>query len=108
MEQPFLFVADLTKILPEIAPDTIISRTFFSDGQMKAILFGFAPGQELSEHTASKAAILHFIQGEALVTLGSEMHEVQAGAWIHMKANLKHSVQAHTPVVMVLMLLENR
>ena len=57
----------------------ILSRTLFSDDRPKAVLFGFAQGEELSEHTASMPAVLHFLQGEATVTLGDDRHEAQAG-----------------------------
>jgi quercetin dioxygenase-like cupin family protein len=39
---------------------------------LKVVVFGFAAGQELSEHTSSSPAIMHFIQGEAQVTLGTD------------------------------------
>src|SRR5262245_38414135 len=42
----------------------ILSRTLHNDDRLKVVLFGFAPGEELSEHTASMPAILHFLQGE--------------------------------------------
>ena len=84
----------------------ILSRTLVSDDRMKAVIFGFAQGEELSEHTASMPAILHFLQGEATVTLGDDRHEAKTGTWVHMPAGLKHSIQAKTPVVMLLMLLK--
>ena len=59
-----------------------------------------------STHHATVAAILHFIQGEATLTLYGEMVEAQSGTWIHMPANLQHSVQTKTPVVMLLLLLK--
>ena len=34
--------------------DGILSRTVFQDDKVKVVLFGFAVGQELSEHTAAK------------------------------------------------------
>ena len=77
-----------------------------NDDRLKAVLFGFAQGEELSEHTASMPAVLHFLQGEATVTLGDDRHEATAGAWAHMPAGLKHSIQARTPVVMLLFLLK--
>jgi quercetin dioxygenase-like cupin family protein len=75
---------------------------------VKAVLFGFAPGQELSEHTAAAPAILHFVRGEARLTLGGDVTEARAGAWVHMPAQLPHSVFARTPVVMLLLLLKGR
>ena len=102
----YTLIKDLTADLPDITPDTIISKTFYSDENVKAILFGFAAGQELSEHTASKPAILHFLSGEAQLTLGDDEFEVEPGAWVHMQARLPHSILAKSPVKMLLLLLE--
>ena len=85
--------------------DGILSRTVFQDERIKAVVFGFGQGQELSEHTASKPAMLFFVQGEATVGLGDDVQSAQAGTWVHMPAGLKHSIQAKTPVVMLLVLL---
>ena len=84
----------------------ILSRTVFSDDRLKAVAFGFAQGEELSEHTASMPAVLYFLQGEAILTLGDEAVNAKAGTWIHMAKGLRHSVQAKTPVVMLLLLLK--
>ena len=70
------------------------------------MVFGFAQGEELSEHTASKPAVLYFVKGEATVDLGDDVQEAQAGTWVHMPASLKHSIKAKTPVVMLLVLLK--
>ena len=70
------------------------------------MIFGFAQGEELSEHTASMPAILQFIKGEATVTLGDDKHEAKAGTWVHMPTGQRHSIQAKTPVVMVLLLMK--
>ncbi|MCE9552885.1 MAG: cupin domain-containing protein [Planctomycetes bacterium] len=86
--------------------DGILSRTIFQDDRVKAVIFGFGQGQELSEHTASKPAMLHFVKGEAAVGLGDDTKEAQAGTWVHMPAGLKHSIKAKTPVVMLLVLLK--
>jgi quercetin dioxygenase-like cupin family protein len=86
--------------------DGILSRTIFQDDKIKAVVFGFAPGQELSEHTAAKPAMLVFVKGEASVGLGVDAQPAQAGTWVHMPANLKHSIKAKTPVVMLLVLLK--
>jgi quercetin dioxygenase-like cupin family protein len=96
---------DLAK---EVEPpaDGILTRTLFNDDHVKAVIFGFGQGEELSEHTASMPAILHFIQGKATLTLGDNTVEAQPGTWVHMPANLKHSVKTKTPVVMLLLLLK--
>ena len=40
------------------------------------------------------------------MTLGDNRHEAKVGTWVHMLAGLKHSIQARTPLVMLLMLLK--
>jgi len=96
---------DLAK---EVEPpaDGILSRTIFQDDKIKAVAFGFAQDQELSEHTAAKPAMLFFVKGEATVGLGGDVQKAQAGTWVHMPASLKHSIEAKTPVVMLLILLK--
>lgn len=105
MNTNYTYIADLAKQL-EIPADGILSRTLYMDEQVKVLLFGFDRGQELSEHTASMPAMLHFIQGEARVTLGDDSMEARAGTWVHMPAQLRHSVYAETPVVMLLVMIK--
>jgi quercetin dioxygenase-like cupin family protein len=103
----YTYIPDLSDLVPDIPADSIVSRTFYSDEQVKMVLFGFATGQELSEHTASQPAILHILQGEADLTLGEDSMSAQAGTWAHMPAQLPHSVVAKTPVVMLLLLMKD-
>ena len=101
----YALIPNLEALLDNLQPDSIISRTFYKDNHMKAILFGFDAGQELSEHTSNQTAIIQIVKGDATVTLGDDTHELQAGSWLHMKPRLKHSVYAKTPVVMLLLML---
>ncbi len=101
----YSYEADLASLLPEIPADTIVSRTFYGTDGIKGIVFGFAAGQELSEHTAARPAILQFISGTASLTLGKDSFAARAGTWVHMEAQLAHSIYAQTPVVMLLLLL---
>ena len=105
MTTTYTHILDLAK---EAEPpvDGILSRTIYQDDQVKAVVFGFGQGQELSEHTASKPAMLFFVNGEARVGLGDDVKDAQAGTWVHMPAGLKHSIKAKTPVVMLLVLLK--
>lgn len=84
----------------------ILSRTLYNDDRLKVVLFGFAQGEELSEHTASMPAVLQFLQGEAKLTLGDDTLEAKPGTWVHMPKGMRHSIQAKTPVVMLLLLLK--
>ena len=106
MTTDYTYLPNLSDLVPDIPADSILSRTFYTDNEVKAILFSFAAGQELSEHTASQPAILHFLHGEADLTLGDDAMEAQAGTWVHMPPNLAHSIVAKTPLVMLLLLMQ--
>jgi quercetin dioxygenase-like cupin family protein len=101
----YKYVEDLATMI-EIPPDGVLSRTIYADNQVKAVIFGFDTGQELSEHTASMPAIIHIAKGQAHITLGGDAHQASPGTWIHMPANLSHSIYATTPTVMLLLLLK--
>ena len=105
MSHAYTHIIDVAKEV-ESPEDGILTRTLFNDSDVKAVIFGFAQGEELSEHTASMPAILHFIKGEATLTLGDDTVEAQPGTWIHMAPELQHSVQTKSPVVMLLLLLK--
>jgi len=56
MADRYTYIPDLAS--QEIPADGILSRTVYQDDHVKAVVFAFAAGQELSEHTASMPAIL--------------------------------------------------
>src|SRR5437868_2775957 len=66
--------------------------------------FVFGQGQELSEHTAAKPAMLFFVMGEASVGLGDDTQEAQAGTWVHRPAAPTLTIKEKTPLVMLLVL----
>lgn len=101
----YTLIEDLGGLLDAIQPDSIISRTFYKGDQLRAILFGFDTGQELSEHTSAQTALIQIVQGEATVTLDADRYEVGPGCWIHMPPRLKHSVYAKTPLIMLLTMI---
>ena len=105
MSKPYELLTDLTREV-DTPTDGTLSRTIHQDERLKVVLFAFSAGQELSEHTASTPAIMHFLSGEADVTLGDEKAAASAGTWIHMAAQLPHSIRTKTPVVMLLSLLK--
>jgi quercetin dioxygenase-like cupin family protein len=104
-EQPYHLIPDLAALMPEIPADSIISRVIYRDKNLNVTLFGFAAGQELTEHTATRPAVLHFLSGAAEVTLGADTVSAAPGTWIHMQPNLPQSIRAQTPVTMLLLLL---
>ena len=106
-EALYHFIPNLTDLMAEIAPDSITSRTVYKDKTVKAVLFGFAQGQSLSEHTSAHSAIIHILSGEATITLGDVTNEATTGTWVYMTPRLPHSVVAKTPLIMLLLMYQN-
>jgi len=90
----------------QIKPDQTISMTLQNGPEAKIVLFGFAKGQELSEHTASVPATLHFLSGSARVTLGDQVVEASEGTFCYMPAKLPHSIVAKDDTKMLLFMLK--
>lgn len=106
MTTPYTMQTKLAESI-ETPADGTLSRTLYQDERSKIVLFSFSAGQELSEHTASTPAIMHFLSGESDVTLGPDHVTAAAGTWIHMTAQLPHSIRTRTPVTMLLTLLKS-
>lgn len=103
-DKPYVFFADLLAEAP--IPDRgIHSQTLSREGGVELVLFAFAAGESLAEHTAARPAIIHILSGEAEVTLDGERLEARSGSWMRMSARLPHALLARTPVVMALYLL---
>ena len=90
----------------ETPEDGIVSRAIYSDGDVRVVYFSFAPGQQLSDHTAPWPVTLEVVEGEATITLADDTVEATAGTWMHLPASMSHSVVARTPLVLVLHLLK--
>jgi len=98
-DQPITF--DLVA-LTEVAEGGIVSKTLVENGRHKLVHFTFAPGQELSEHTASVPAVIHVLSGAGTVRLGDEEHRAQPGSLFYMPAGLRHAVHADGELVFLL------
>lgn len=99
-----LFFADLAAEAPHV-PRGIHSQTLYDGPDLRLVLFAFAPGEELSEHTAARPAVVHVLDGEGGAVVGGAAHEVGPGSWFRMPARTPHSILARTPLRMALYLL---
>lgn len=76
------------------------------DPKTKVVLFSFAPGSGLAEHEAPFDATIQIVSGTAIVTVGDQKVEGKPGTWIKMNPKTPHSIQALTPLVMLLTLVK--
>jgi Cupin domain. len=83
----------------------ILSQTLSNERDIELVLFAFAPGEQLSEHTSARPAIIHILSGEAGLTVGADAYDAVPGTWVRMAQDTRHSVVARTGLVMALYLL---
>lgn len=109
-EQPlFDPVAARIVSLPQetrFVPNGIVSRTLWRAPGSRLVLFGFAAGQELSEHTSTQHALIQILSGECDFALKGEWRRLKPGDLLSMPPNLPHAVRAVRPFSMLLTLLE--
>ena len=83
----------------------VVSRQIVKRATGNVTLFAFAAGQGLSEHTAPFDALVHVIDGEAVVTIAGERFPVHAGEAIVLPANRPHALDSVTPFRMILTMI---
>lgn len=111
MKERPLIEPNETKVLvlaeeTQFAANGIVSRTVLHTAHSRVVLFGFAEGQELSEHTSTQHALIQILSGECEFSLDGEWQTLKAGALLHMPPNLRHAVQARQPFSMLLTLIK--
>jgi quercetin dioxygenase-like cupin family protein len=94
-------VVDLEQ-MTQVADQGIVSKSVVENEHHKIILFTLAPGQELSEHTASVPAVIHVLRGAGKVVLDGVEYEAGPGKLHYMPAELKHAVQAREELAFLL------
>jgi quercetin dioxygenase-like cupin family protein len=104
MTEPAVFFADLAA---EARPldRGIHSQTLYDGPDLRLVLFAFAPGEELSEHTAARPAVVHVLDGEGDSVVGGKQHDLQPGTWFRMPAGTPHSIRARSSLRLALYLL---
>lgn len=109
-EQP-LIAPDREKIISlaqetQFAPNGIVSRTLLRVPNGRVVLFGFAEGQELTEHTSTQHALIQILTGECEFVLAGKPHPLRAGDLLYMPPNLPHAVKATKQFSMLLTLFK--
>ena len=90
----------------QFAPNGIVSRTLLRTPAVRVVLFGFAEGQELTEHTSTQNALIEVLSGECEFSLAGKAHSLKAGDFLYMPANLPHAVKATKQFSMLLTLFK--
>jgi len=109
-EQPLIdCVREKILSLPDetqYAPNGIVSRTLLRTAHSRTVLFGFAAGQELTEHASPQHALIQILSGSCEFTLAGAPRNLKTGDLLYMPPNLPHAVKAAEQFSMLLTLFQ--
>jgi quercetin dioxygenase-like cupin family protein len=77
----------------------------FRDETLNVTVFGIDQGEGLTEHSASRTALVQVMSGRLELTVDDETYEADAGFWLRMAEGTPHALVAKEPTVMLLTLL---
>jgi quercetin dioxygenase-like cupin family protein len=107
-EQPLISSGDAQLLSlhkeTQFASNGIVSRTLLRTQNLRAVLFGFAPGQELTEHTSTQQALVQVLSGECEFVVSGKPNLLKTGDFLYMPPNTPHAVRALTQFSMLLTL----
>ena len=104
MTKPYTHFADLVAEAP-IPARGILSQTLSNEAGIELVLFAFAAGEQLSEHTSARPAIIHILSGEGELTVAGDALPAGPGTWVRMAPETKHALVARSAMAMALYLL---
>ncbi len=85
----------------------VVSRTIIEHNTGTVTLFAFDQGQGLSEHTASFDALVHVIDGDAVIIIDNHSINLKSGEATIMPANRPHALKADTRFKMMLVMIKD-
>jgi quercetin dioxygenase-like cupin family protein len=72
----------------------IVSRTVLQTPELRAVIFSFAEGQELTTHASKRRALVHILDGAAEFSFATGWQRLEAGTLLHLPPNHPHAARA--------------
>ena len=88
-----------------LQPDAVVSKVIYRDEALNVTVFEFAAGEGLTEHTASRTAIVEVVSGRLELTVEGRTYDARAGFWLRMGTGAPHEPVAKEPTIMLLTLI---
>ncbi len=98
------FLSPLTQV--QIQSGSVVSKVIHRDENLEVTVFGFDAGEGLTEHQASRVAIVQVLSGQLRFTVDDEDVNLVPGSWLRMAAGAPHSLIAVKPTIMLLSLTQ--
>lgn len=86
---------------PEVG---VLSKVLIKDASCQYTLFCLAKGTEISEHTSTRNATVHVIEGQGILTLDKQEISLQPNVFVFMSANAPHALKAKENLTFLLIL----
>jgi len=91
----------------EYQEGSVVSKELLKSKNDNITLFAFDEGQGLNEHNAPFDAFVYIADGEAEITISSNVHLLKAGEIIIMPADQPHSLKATERFKMLLIMIRS-
>jgi len=88
-----------------IQSGAVVSKVVHHNDGLNVTVFGFDAGEQLTEHQASRTAVVQVLSGRLEFTVDGEPLDLGPGSWLHLAPGAPHSLVAAEPTVMLLTLL---
>ncbi len=99
----YVAVPDLAAVVA-IQPGAVVSKVIHRDEHVNVTVFGFDAGEGLTEHQASRPAIVQVLSGRLRFSVDGEVLDAGPGFWLNMSPGARHSLEATEATVMLLTL----
>lgn len=103
LNTPQSFIAQLKDKI-EYAQTGVLSKVLVKLPYCQYTLFCLAAGTDISEHTSTRNAMVHVIEGRGILTLEGQDIRLEPGVFVFMPANAPHALQAEENLAFLLTL----
>lgn len=92
--------------LVTVQEDSTVSRTVLKAEGVRVVTFAFDAGQVLTEHTAAVPVLLQTLSGHLRVGAAGRTVDLLPGDVLHLATREPHAVEAVTPSVLALTMVD--
>lgn len=89
----------------EIQSGSVVSKVIYRDEALNVTVFGIDAGEGLTQHTASRTALVEVVSGRLELTVDDATYQAGPGFWVRMAEGAPHALVAQEPTVMLLTLV---
>lgn len=88
----------------EYAETGVVSKVLLKVPHCQYTLFCLAAATDIAEHTSTRNAVVHVIEGQGALTLEGQDITLEPGVFVYMPANAPHALKADTNLAFLLTL----